>query len=346
MSAYLDARVSLMAARLLREGDAGRLIDGGEDACRALLRHAGLSQLLDDIDARRYLERSIIHVLLDEFRILNRASGEAGGFLIHWARRFELTNLKALLRSRLTHDRVPAQAERARAELIDLGPFATLPLDDLLRSEDASELLRRLASTPYADMARHARGALEKGRRMFELDAALDRRYYQQLALHARPLEKRYGEPFARLVRDLIDSVNLVWLLRYRFAYRLASAEVYYLLVPGGRLGGGTLKYLSRLATFEEVLAALPMPWHDWLLRARTPHDVSCELDRRAREGLREVLRSPTPACARAFAYLRLRENDLRAVRSVLKGRAMGLDAATIRASLGVEGDGATRLAA
>ena len=30
----------------------------------------------------------------------------------------------------------------------------------------------------------------------------------------------------------MVDRVNLVWLLRYRFAYNLSPAQAYYLLIP------------------------------------------------------------------------------------------------------------------
>jgi V/A-type H+-transporting ATPase subunit C len=322
-----------MAARLLRAGDAERLVECAQDECQSLLRRAGLARLLDDISGGHYLERSIVHILLDEVRILSRAAGEGREFLIHWARRLELTNLKALLRARLSQP--PADV---RSELIDLGPFATLPMEDLLRSEDPAELLRRLESTSYAGLARFARRAFEGSHQLFDLDAALDRRYYHGLVMLARPLEKSLGDGFVTLMSDLIDRVNLAWLLRYRFSYGLAPAQVYYLLIPGGyRLSGATLKYLSRLAGFEEVLAALPGAMHGWLARARTPHEVFRLLEARARDDAYNVLRSRAPAFARAFAYLLLRERDLRQVRAVLKGRHLGIPADTIRQALGVD---------
>jgi len=46
------------------------------------------------------------------------------------------------------------------------------------------------------------------------------------------------------------------------------------------------------------------------------------------------VLRSSAPDIARAFAYLILRERDLRGVRAVLRGRHLGLSAADIRQAL------------
>src|SRR5574340_262572 len=47
-----------------------------------------------------------------------------------------------------------------------------------------------------------------------------------------------------------------------------------------------------------------------------------------------QVLRSRAPGIARAFAYLILRERDLRAVRAVLRGRHLGLPGDDIRLAL------------
>jgi V/A-type H+-transporting ATPase subunit C len=57
-------------------------------------------------------------------------------------------------------------------------------------------------------------------------------------------------------------------------------------------------------------------------------------MDHIAAEHAVKVLRTDAPAITRAFAYLILRERDLRAVRAVLRGRHLGLSAADIRLAL------------
>jgi hypothetical protein len=50
-----------------------------------------------------------------------------------------------------------------------------------------------------------------------------------------------------------------------------------------------------------------------------------------AEQALRKCCVPARPTIARAFAYLILRERDLRAVRAVLRGRHLGLAEADIR---------------
>ncbi len=333
LNRYLDARVSLMASRLLREAELPVLAEGRDEERTEVLARAGLSGVLAGLEAGSYLEQSIIRSQLDDILVLMRAAGEARRFLEYWTLRFELSNLKAVIRAKMS--RTPIAA--VRKELIDLGFLASLPLEELLQTEDVGELLRRLETTHYADIVRFARRAFEAQPRLFELDAALDRRYYHGLVELARQQEGELGKPFRTLMEMLVDRINLVWLLRYRFLYQLPSSQVYYLLVPSHyRLSSSLLKELSVLNRLEEVLAALPQPYRDWLAGADSVYRVFTLMEGKAARAAHAVLRSNAPGFARAFAYLILRERDLKQVRAALKGRAIGLDAQTIRQAMGL----------
>ena len=187
--------------------------------------------------------------------LIRPLSGAARSFLTFWTARFEISNVKTLLRSKMTGERPAA----VLARLTPMGAFGRLDNQDLAHAEDVGELLRRLEAGPYAGIVRHARRAFEQSRDPFSLDAALDQGYYEGLTLRAQPLEDTVGAPFRSLMASLIDRINLVWLLRYRFNYRLPPAQVYYLLV-GSRysLPSSRLQELAALDSLEAVLAALP----------------------------------------------------------------------------------------
>jgi V/A-type H+-transporting ATPase subunit C len=329
---YLDARVSLMASRLLGDDDLSLLTTGNDADRAAVLARAGLGSLLADEEAGRYLEQSIVRSHLDDLLILMRAAGDGRPFLQYWGMRFELSNLKAIVRAKLSG----APIADVRQSLIDLGFLASLPTEALLRTEDVGELLRRLEATRYADMVRFARRAFEAQSQLFDLDAALDRRFYHGFV----QLAARQGSPgsgFQQLMELLIDRVNLVWLLRYRFLYELPPSQAYYLLVPSQyRLSSGLLRELSVLNRLQDVLAALPSPYREWLRNAPSVYEAFTIMERKGAEKARTVLRSRAPALARAFAYLVLRERDLRRVRAAIKGARIGLDPGLIRQAMGL----------
>ncbi len=323
-----------MAARLLRDDEPRLMAEGTPDERAAVLERVGLTQLMVDLQAGQYLEQSIIRAQLADILVLMRAAGDARGFLQYWTLRFEITNLKAIIRGKLAK----APVSLIRQELSDMGFLTTLPTEELLQTEDIQELLRRLESTPYADMVRFARRAFEAQPRLFDLDAALDRRYYHGLVERARPLDESLGTSFRKIMELHIDRINLTWLLRFRFNYRLPPAQVYYLLIPSHyRLSSSTLKELSVLSRMEDVMAALPQPYLGWLKDASSVNQVAGILDAHYAETSLAILRSSAPAFSRAFAYLVLRDHDLRRVRATLKGWSLGLDVATIRQALGLD---------
>ncbi len=335
MSAYLNTRVSLYRGRLWQGTDFSALLHAADTDMAEVLGERGLNQLAVGYGGQDLLslEQRIIAQLLDETRVLLRPlSGPARDFLLYWTERFEVTNLKTLLRGKMTGER-PAQLLN---RLTPMGTFARLDVQDLAHAEDVDELLRRLESGHYAGIVRQARQAFEDSHDPFLLDAALDRGYYEGLAHRAQSLEKDAGQALRRLMGPLIDRINLVWLLRYRFNYNLPPAQVYYLLVAS-RYGLSTaqLRELATLGSLDVVLAALPEGLKGLLAGARDIPEVFARMDRRAAEQAGKVLQSNAPALPRAFAYLILRERDLRAVRAILRGRHLKLSRDTIEQAIG-----------
>ncbi len=331
--AYLHARVSIMMGRLLTPAQIeAMLAQTAQDDISASARLEGM--LSPSVAPPYALEQRIVSSVLDDCQILARPlGGNERDFLIHWVHRQELSNLKAILRGKLAGRSI----QDIRADLLDTGAFATLPVEQLLRTEDFSELLRQLETTHYADIARQARAAFETEHDLFAVDATVDRRYFNGLLSRAVRIESRQGRLFSELIASIIDRVNLVWLLRYRFVYQLPPAQAFYLLVPSPcRLNTGYLAALVKLESFEDVLAALPMPLHEQLAGLTDTFAVTQRLELITCEAARRVMRYAPHALARAFAYLVMREFDLRKVRIIAKSHQLKLDPEVVRYTLGI----------
>ena len=336
MSVYLDTRVTLFASQLWQPTDFDTLLETTDIEMQGVLESHGLPQLASyaSLGGRSLEQRSIAKVL-DETRVLLRPlTGEARDFLLYWTGRFEINNVKTLLRAKMIGES-PAEL---LAKLTPMGNFGRLDNQDLAHAEDVMELLHRLEAGPYVDIVRPARRAFEQNQDPFNLDASLDRAYYEGLAQRGKSLEPIAGDSFRTLLGYLIDRVNLVWLLRYRFNYKLPPAQVYYLLASSHySLTSAKLRELAALDSVEAVLAALPKGWRARFestaasateatgIEASSIPGVFAIMERVTSEHARNVLYSRAPAICRAFAYLVLRERDLRAVRTVLRGRHLGL---------------------
>jgi len=330
-NAYLHTRVSLMAARLLSTEARRRLRNADADALPALFAAAGAAALLTAETSETSLEQHRLALLLAEILILCRAlGGHSRAFLLYWTHLFELINLKAILRRRLAGE----DATTIRRSLLDMGPFAALPVDDLLATDSPAEMLRRLERTPFGEIAGRARRLAATPGDFFPLETALDQRFYAGLVAHAGEVSGSDQKRFMALVGALVDGINLVWLLRYRFAYDVPPAETYYLLIDSPfRLSGERLRQLAALTSAAALLDELPAPLKRIVAGAATAEQVHLLLAGQLADVADEAIRRSPSAFVRAFAYLLRRESDLRLLAGVLRSVRLGLQPELLHAA-------------
>ena len=329
--AYLNTRVSLLAKRLITPDAMEDMVEQSASASEGAFAAAGVDSL--ESNASR-LEQGLLTRLLKDFIILTRPvhgpEREFLEYLIHW---FELTNLKVIIRGKFSGQSDPA----IREQLVDIDPFSTLPVDELLRTEDPAEMLRHLETTAFSDIVRQARKVFEEKRDLFALDATIDRRFFHGLHKRAAAVAESERAAVKDITRTLLDRFNLLWLLRYRFSYGLSPAETFYLLVPAGHdLNAAQLLALSQLSSFDEVIAALPVRIKLFLPDVATITEVENRLIRRSEQIAHDYLKDIRHAIARAFAYLLLRDIEMNRLLAIIKGKRLGFAPDTIRFAAGM----------
>lgn len=327
---YLNTRVAILRARLLPDAELEALIDRPLDD--SLKDRLGAVLLDPELDTAA-IERTLMHALLTDLAVILRPlTGASRSFFTFWARRFELFNLKALIRGKLRN--LPeGEIER---HLQDMPSFTVLDHENLLRTESVAELLRQIEAGPYGDIARQARQVLEEKQDTLAVEAAIDQRYYDGLVQRIRMLSQHDMEPLHALLGAQVDMLNLTWLVRYRFAYHLSPTETYYyLLHHGAQLGRDTLLQLVELEQCDEVMSALPPALRQRLSGARNPLDVERRMEDLVRERARAAARFSLSVLTRAFAYLLLRECELNRLRAIVHGKRLGLSPGLVHSAVG-----------
>ena len=323
--AYLNTRVSVLATRLF---DPREITELTQLTLEELAERFGLSPLLDQqLGGRarsRAVEQALIQTLMAELTVLVRpmSAGERS-LILSWGRQYALANLKTLIRGKL-HD---LDRREIRENLYDLPPNVRLPSqDDLFQAENVLELLRQLEGGPYSLIARQAREIFEQKREAFALEATIDQRYYAVLVRQVLQFHDAGLYPLQELVGALLDRVDLLWLLRFRFSYRLSPSETFYQLVPSFRLlHRERLLSLVNLETFEQVLAALPPPLDARLAGSINLIDAQKRMNAHVCECAWRILHHGRSGVARALAYLILREMDLFLLFALIQGRLLEL---------------------
>jgi V/A-type H+/Na+-transporting ATPase subunit C len=322
--AYLNTRVTAMATRLFDPDVLARVADL---SLPELAERFHLQPLLDEqIDARtkaRAVEQALIHLLLVDLAVLIRPMRAAERDLVlTWVRKYALFNLKTLIRGKLYE----LDQNEIRANLFDLPPRVRLPHQELYRAENVLELLRVLERGPLRIIARQARESYEQRRDPFVLEAAVDQRYFAELARSAQLLTGEAAHDVQQLVGAMLDRTNLMWLLRFRFSFRLSPSEAFYQLVPSKRLlHRDRLLALANIDSFEQVLEALPAPLDHLLAGSVNLIDVQRRVEAYLVAECRRTLSGSRSAVSRALAYLLLREHDLLLLYALIQGRLLEL---------------------
>jgi V/A-type H+/Na+-transporting ATPase subunit C len=313
---------------------------------------ARLSRLLDGLTWTRLLQAGSFpelgqllsqtglasdgHLLLQNLRGEIAAAGcrlvrflppRAAGVLAWYNRRFEIENLKAVLRA--VHYQL--EPRRAAAALIPL-PSDRWRFGALIEAESIPTVIEGIRDSPFARPLEHAMERYQQERRLFYLEVALDLFYFQRLV---RLIERQGGREAADARRFLgrwIAIQNLTWAYRYRIYGGMTPEEIVNYTLHHAFAAG--------LDAVRRVALGSPLPMEAGRLGFHISPEVS-EL-----EGLTEVeflaeqerFRSATVVIGRplfglrgVFAYLWLLEAQVRDLIVIVEGKRAGLASAEIR---------------
>jgi V/A-type H+-transporting ATPase subunit C len=305
-----------------------QLANQGLDDIIAQLRHNQLQLLpAGNMDAL------FLAVLLKEGRSMVRAlTGEEREWVIYWLQRFDLQNIKAILRGKsLQHTR-----EQISDKLIPVPYFSHLPLQALLNAEDINETLRQLEHSTFATIARHSRESFTQQPDVFTIETAINHQYYVGLVKRVQKLPTEERARLHRLLGQLLDPINLIWLLRYRLDYGLSASHSYFLLVGGGwQLTAEALTRLVQIESFAQLPELLPPKMRAVL--ANSPSIQVCELrlEQELMTQANQFLRQTPFGVGHVLAYLLLREKQLKHIHALLKGKLLHLPDEQIRFAIG-----------
>jgi V/A-type H+-transporting ATPase subunit C len=327
--AYLKTRVGVFSARLLDTEQIKRL---KQMSLRELGELYDLTPVFEEnIDNRqkiRLAEQAMLQRLMNELSILLRPlTGRSRGLMLYWPRKYELYNLKTLIRGKLNG----LGMDEIRDNLFNMPENIRLPHKSLLQAENVLEMLRQLEQGPYALIARQARNVFEEHHENFSLDAAIDRLYYTGMLGHANITDSTDKRSLKNVIGIMVDRQNILWLMRYRLVYRFAPSEAYYLLVPyGGRIRREKLMELANLDGLETIIDHLPAPFRTILSNAQNITQVRQRLDHTACDELRKLIHHSPDALVCALSYMIIRDMDLMKLYAIIQGKLLQMDEAIL----------------
>lgn len=327
--AYLRTRLAILNARRRSPAQLRALLDLGNEELAA---EFGLDD--DQLNERGLdlFEQAQLQTWLNQLNTLLRPlHGADRAVLVQWARRYEVLNLKALVRGKLSG------LSRAEIEssLFVLPGFLSLDHEPLLNTDDVMELLRRLKDTPYRQLGRIALRRFEEQQDPFLLDASLDQHFYSGLSACVARLSEPDRTAMRNLVGRMIDQHNLVWLLRYRHNYQLQAAEALYLSITGGlQLTREHLRDMLQMGSLSDSLERLPSGMRTLIGEATNLVEVRDAVVRDLHRQAAMALRSTNSVLASVFGYLLLRFYEISATNAIVQARFTRLPDQLLREAL------------
>ncbi|MGQ0536045.1 MAG: ATP synthase A1 subunit C [Methanobacteriota archaeon] len=228
--AYVQARVRAKKAKLIPEDQWPKILAMDIHGVARLLQEGAYKQEVDELASRmsgaRLVEAATrLHLVRTYNAIESYCSGELAALLTLYLQRYDVYNVKTILRGRLAG--VPR--DEIADQLIPAGVLHADTFDELLRLDEVDEIAKRLQTTPYGDLLAESAGR-ELGASLAKLENDLDKRYYTGLVKGVEPNTAPKRAFLSYLTRE-IDVVNLKTLLRLR-GDREVEVDAY--LVPGG----------------------------------------------------------------------------------------------------------------
>ena len=234
--AALNARVRVMYSTLLTQQQLGVLYEAVDfngliSALKSTRYATYLEKAKDKELTARRAAFQIRARLTDEFySIIHNAPEYAQEVLAQRLRYYEVDNLEAVLRGILAE----ASWDKVRFVLFPLGSETGLRAQEMVESASVSAAVELLRGTPYYETLSYAMKRYAEERNLFPLEVALDLHYWRGLWKLVNQLPGDDRRMAVRIVGELVDTNNLMWVIRYRIYHHLSEEELINYTLPFG----------------------------------------------------------------------------------------------------------------
>ncbi len=238
--AAISARVRAMYSTLLTPQDFARLDDAAEfNALIGGLKNTIYGRYLGELKDRELTPRRVLiqikNRLADAYdSVIHMSPEHTRPLLLQLYRFYELSNLKAILRS-LAGGSDSSQWERVREVLFPFGAKSALPAQAaMIESGSVSAAVDLLRGTPYEEPLSFAMKRYSVEQNLFPLEVLLDLEYWRRLWAEAKKLKGLDREQALWVIGSLVDTNNLMWVIRYRVYHQLSEEELINYTLPFG----------------------------------------------------------------------------------------------------------------
>ncbi len=220
--AYVFARIRARVSELMGERDLRALADARKDDFLAIMMESPYKASVEGLTAvdARAIEQALKHELIDEYLMVIRSTEPpVKDFLIELLRRFEVMNVKAILRAKLAGVTEPPL-------LFPVESFFRRRMSVLIDADSLDSVIKRL-DDPYRGILADYGSSL----RLLDIETAIDREIFNSIWNRMAHLHRRDREIALKAIGAEVDVTNLMILLRCKWE-GVAGTEIERYFMP------------------------------------------------------------------------------------------------------------------
>ena len=306
------------------------------DSIISVLAQTVYGEQLRDATELPWIEHGLKQDLAVSYmKILTFLRGRAGRFVETLLGRFELLNLKSIVRSFAQRS---TTADSVEPFIFSLGKYHTIPVEAALEADNLEKFIALMGRTHFARPLEIGYQQYESEGKLFPLELALDLDYYERLWKASDALGPLDKHNAGRLMGIQYDITNLVWIFRFKEYYKLSQEQIFQYIIPHGwKIHGNVFREIASSNNMAEAVMALQVGPYDDLLRSASRVDGSFILGVELRllrylyrESLGIFMKFPLQA-AQLIAFFICKEMEIKDIITVLVGKHIGLPQERIR---------------
>lgn len=323
--AYAVTRVRAMKSNLLPKESYPRLLNMGIDEITRFIQESEYKNDVDEL-AMKYSGGDLAEHALNRNLALTHdkleriTSGELNYLITAYLKRYEIWNIKTLLRGKLYN----ASVEEILEFLIASGQFTYTFLSELAGKATYQDIIESLRRTEYYPL-------LQKfdGTNLAYLENELDKIYYTNLFEAIGTPKSKDRKLFMKIVRMEVDVKNLGTLFRLKKAGVDQSDEILPLMIAGGlELRPEKLAHLP----YDEFVSALQKTQYWDVISGVTDLSTASltilegKLTRYYLESATTISHASPLSIVPVMDYIIHKNNEVNNLRIIFRGKETGLD--------------------
>jgi len=331
--AYVNARVGGMRSLLMEEAQYKALVESAslEEAINFLKttvygKELGKLASLSLYDIELALSKSVVE---DYEKIVRSLRGDAKVFAEEYAKKCELSTIKSLLILKLTGEKA--------FTLIPYKGLSETMIEKLLETENVEELVENLRFSEFYPVLKEVLSKFDG--KIYILTSAMDKLYYKKLYQAMKELKNK-DRIVEKLIGSEVDFKNLLLVLRLR---GLSKEEVWSYLIPYKyKLKDDELRIFFNTTSVEEIISQMPTnPYSEIIINGVKEYEKTFSFLPLEKEFNKHII-SLNKKCFYGdrfhlgvpIAYLNLKENEVRNIVAILRGKEVNLPPSEIMESL------------